>query len=94
MHTISLNLIAKELSNLGVIDKAAFNEAFNGSNSRLKTQLLERVVKYYPHRIGHYLGMDTHDTPSLSLAHPLTAGMVITIEPGLYFPIDDLQVVN
>ena len=41
---------------------------------------------FYPHNIGHYLGMDTHDTPSVSTMASLRPGMVITIEPGLYIP--------
>ena len=37
---------------------------------------------------GHYLGLDTHDTPGDSHSIPLQAGMVMTIEPGLYIPDD------
>ena len=36
---------------------------------------------------GHYLGLDTHDTPGNS-STPLQPGNVITIEPGLYIPDD------
>jgi len=39
-----------------------------------------------PHHVSHYLGMDVHDTPSISKATPLLPGMIITIEPALYFP--------
>lgn len=51
--------------------------------------------KYYPHNIGHFLGMDVHDVGLYRLqgqSRPLEEGMVITIEPGLYIPVDDLSV--
>ena len=30
-----------------------------------------------------------HDTPAVSTATPLEPGNVVTVEPGLYFPVDD-----
>jgi len=37
---------------------------------------------YFPHRVGHTLGLDVHDIPSIDdTLHP---GMIITIEPGIY----------
>ncbi|KAJ1503677.1 Xaa-Pro aminopeptidase 3 [Coelomomyces lativittatus] len=40
----------------------------------------------YFHHLGHYLGLDVHDTPSVSRGIPLQSGMVITLEPGVYVP--------
>lgn len=37
---------------------------------------------YYPHSIGHFLGLDTHDVGDNHI--PLKPGMVLTIEPGIY----------
>ena len=37
-----------------------------------------------PHDIGHYLGMDVHDCHLVDHNTPLSPGMVITIEPGIY----------
>lgn len=51
---------------------------------------------FFPHGIGHFLGVQVHDVagklkpsppdaPFLRLTRTLEAGMVVTIEPGLYF---------
>jgi Xaa-Pro aminopeptidase len=42
---------------------------------------------YFPHGLGHGLGLDIHELPFLSLSRPslpLAAGMPITVEPGVY----------
>ncbi len=44
------------------------------------------INELYPHHVGHYLGMDTHDTLSVDRNTELVPGMVVTIEPGLYIP--------
>ena len=43
------------------------------------------------HRIGHWLGLDTHDVGSYRSGaqwRPLAPGMIVTIEPGLYIADD------
>ncbi|PWN25288.1 hypothetical protein BDZ90DRAFT_234134 [Jaminaea rosea] len=47
---------------------------------------LERC--FYAHYLGHFLGLDLHDTPTVSRGTTLKEGMVITVEPGLYIPED------
>jgi len=44
----------------------------------------------FPHGIGHYVGLDVHDPGSQH--EPLREGMVITVEPGLYFPEESLGI--
>ena len=39
-----------------------------------------------PHHVSHYLGMDVHDSSTMSRVRPLQSSMVVTNEPGLYFP--------
>jgi Xaa-Pro dipeptidase len=44
--------------------------------------------EYFPHRLGHGLGIGVHEYPSLTETNDLQleAGMVYTIEPGIYVP--------
>ncbi|UFT98029.1 Xaa-Pro peptidase family protein [Radiobacillus kanasensis] len=44
--------------------------------------------EYFTHRIGHGIGIDVHEYPSLTSHNPLKIrkGMSFTIEPGIYVP--------
>ncbi|MBE0603492.1 MAG: aminopeptidase P family protein, partial [Deltaproteobacteria bacterium] len=44
--------------------------------------------KYFPHSLGHGLGLQIHEEPKVSArsSATLVAGMVVTIEPGVYVP--------
>jgi Xaa-Pro aminopeptidase len=47
--------------------------------------------KFFMHGTSHWLGLDVHDAGAYTIggtARPLAAGMVITVEPGLYVAPD------
>ena len=58
--------------------------------------------KYFTHGLGHGVGLEIHEAPTVSAKSPFTLheGMVITIEPGIYIPhrygvrIEDMVVVT
>ncbi|MBF56917.1 Xaa-Pro aminopeptidase [Halomonas sp. FeN2] len=53
----------------------------------------ESYRRFYLHSTSHWLGLDVHDVGTYRLdeqtPRPLVAGMVLTVEPGLYIPNDD-----
>lgn len=46
--------------------------------------------KYWVHGLGHHVGLEVHDATDPDLK--LEAGMVLTIEPGVYIPEENLGV--
>lgn len=46
--------------------------------------------RYFPHAIGHGLGIDVHD--SLGAPRYFRPGMVLTVEPGIYIPEEGIGV--
>ncbi len=50
----------------------------------------EKYRKYFPHAIGHGLGVDVHD--SLGAPRYFQPGMVMTVEPGIYIPEEGIGV--
>ena len=56
----------------------------------------ELYKKYYPHGIGHWMGIDVHDECPYKYENskeiPFKPGMVLTIEPGIYIDENDKSV--
>jgi Xaa-Pro aminopeptidase len=62
----------------------------NYINTHGKDKAGESLGKYYIHGVSHHLGLDVHDPGERD--RPLEAGMVITVEPGIYIPEEKLGV--
>jgi len=80
MHERSVEILTDGMVRLGLL---------RGDVKKLIEE--EQYKKFYMHRLGHYLGMDVHD---VGLYHadgqprPVEAGVVMTVEPGLYIAED------
>jgi Xaa-Pro aminopeptidase len=48
----------------------------------IKEASKESIRQYYPHSTSHFLGIDVHDVGDYE--RPLEAGVVLTVEPGIY----------
>lgn len=89
LHLTAHKIMIDEFLKLGI-----FNSKFSAQ------ELYESKIsaRFFPHGLGHLLGMDTHDVGGhpnyedpdpllqyLRLRRTLQAGMVLTDEPGIYF---------
>ncbi len=64
--------------------------AYDYINTHGKDQHGQPLGKYFTHGLGHHLGLEVHDASDV--AAPLEAGMVITVEPGIYIPEENIGV--
>lgn len=75
-------------------DYEAEVEQFMGEKLRelalVKTIEREAVRTYYPHAASHFLGLNAHDAGLYD--RPMEAGMVLTVEPGIYIPAESIGV--
>ena len=53
-----------------------------------RERIAREGVEPYGHGLGHGIGLQTHEPPSLRKSAPYTleAGMVFSVEPGIYLP--------
>jgi len=50
----------------------------------------EPLGKYFTHGVSHHVGLDVHDAADRS--QPLAEGNVITVEPGIYIPEENIGI--
>jgi len=87
IHAEAMKVIAAKTAEWGLLPVSA-EESLEPDNQFHR--------RYMVHGTSHHLGLDVHDCAQarrdLYLDGVLEAGMVFTIEPGLYFQPDDLTV--
>jgi Xaa-Pro aminopeptidase len=72
---------------VGELNQVARRYLARNSGSVCGSQSCER---YFIHGLSHWLGMRVHDVGDYSV--PLEPGMVLTIEPGIYIPDENLGI--
>ena len=64
--------------------------AYDYINTHGKDSHGEPLGKYFVHGLGHYVGLDVHDPGDPEA--PLKAGTIVTIEPGVYIPEENMGI--
>ncbi len=81
IHALSVEVVTRGLAALGLLSGDVESLIETGDYKR-----------FFMHRTSHWLGMDVHDVGSYFVdgkARTLEAGMVLTIEPGVYVAPDE-----
>lgn len=86
-HRAAMTVLTQGIIDLGII-KIPLETALDDTHQSYR--------RYTLHSVSHLLGLDVHDSacarPEKYRQGKLQPGMVITIEPGIYFQPDDLTV--
>jgi Xaa-Pro aminopeptidase len=64
--------------------------AYDYINSHGKDQHGKPLGQYFIHGLGHNIGLNVHDPGGV--CKPFVPGMVVTVEPGIYIPEENLGV--
>ncbi|MHC4823279.1 MAG: aminopeptidase P N-terminal domain-containing protein [Planctomycetota bacterium] len=81
LHDLASRRLCEGLVELGVV-KTSVEEAMESGSYK----------RWTIHNTSHWIGLDVHDCGAYRLdkvSRPLEPGMVLTVEPGLYFADDD-----
>jgi len=90
IHAAAIRVIAEHLHAWGLLPEGVSVE------DTLDTEHGQYHRRWMVHGTSHHLGLDVHDCALATRAEYMDAelqpGMVLTVEPGLYFKADDLKV--
>ena len=78
VHEVAVRVATEGMIELGIL-KSSLDEALED----------EHFKEFYVHNTGHWLGLDVHDVGEYEIdghSRVLEAGMVLTVEPGIYIP--------
>jgi Xaa-Pro aminopeptidase len=67
-----------------------YRVAYDYINSHGKDLHGERLGKYFTHGISHHIGLEVHDATDPAVT--LEEGMVISVEPGIYIPEENIGI--
>jgi Xaa-Pro aminopeptidase len=85
VHDAAVEVLAEGMLRLGLLTGMTREEAIEKKSYR----------RFYMHQTSHWLGLDVHDVGLYREAGepvPLAPGMVLTVEPGIYIPMDTAEV--
>ncbi|HEX9613874.1 MAG TPA: Xaa-Pro peptidase family protein [Bacteroidota bacterium] len=97
-RTVAVGTPGDELRTMYEVVKESQQRALDAARSGMKARDLDSVArkriktagygKYFPHSLGHGLGLEVHEMPRVSALSTdiLQSGNVVTIEPGIYVP--------
>jgi Xaa-Pro aminopeptidase len=81
VHEVTVRMLTAAMVELGLLEGPV--------DERIEDKSFKR---YFMHGTSHWLGLDVHDVGAYvggGASRTLAPGMVLTVEPGLYVPLDD-----
>ncbi len=97
-RTVIIGLLSQEVEQIHETVRAAQEAALAIARAGIRAAELDRAARsvieaagwgdYFTHSLGHGVGLQVHEWPRIASGNEevLPAGVVVTIEPGIYLP--------